>query len=146
MIFSTNSNLDPFRLVCLLSWKTPLTSEAGARSTLDVKGTRWIQPSLRVIRVLADENRLLPIQTLLTECFDAQLAAHQQSSGLRRCFLTLATVVVRAQEPLGSVCVVRRTTHLEAFLVKRSRTDSTLSRCGAFAHKTRLVYWYLELL
>lgn len=77
MIYSTNSNLDPFRLARLLSWKTLLASEAGARSTLDVKGTRRIQPSLSVIRVLADECRLLPVQALLTECFDAQLAAQQ---------------------------------------------------------------------
>lgn len=34
-----------------------------------------MQPSLPVIRVLADEYRLLPVQTLLTECFDTQLAA-----------------------------------------------------------------------
>ena len=140
MVFSTNPNLDPFRVFRLLSWKIPLTSEAGARSTLDVKGTRWIQPSLRVIRVLADEYRLLPVQRLLTECFDAQLATQQQTSGLRSCFLTLTAVVVRTQEPLGGVCVVRRTTHLEAFLVKRSRTDSTLSHCGTFADKARLEY------
>ena len=72
---TASSNLDPFRLVLLLSWKTPLASEAGARSTLDKKRTRRMQPSLPVIRVLADEYCLLPVQTLLTECFDTQLAA-----------------------------------------------------------------------